>query len=223
MRPSRTIHGAGTGAWREWILALCLPLAFVGGPSPVSRADDPDEVRAAPAIQPGSTHNDGDEVRRQMVMCGPNSLYMLLAFHDVPVDSGAIEKYVPTHREGMSLAELQEASNALGLRTEVRRCSIDELRDSFQSPVIGYLLGPPRHYVVVIAMTEDGVTILDGTTGQRNTVPSPWLKERWSGYVLIPIPGRSIYWVSVAMSLIAWMLMLGWLFAHGKVSRSKGR
>jgi ABC-type bacteriocin/lantibiotic exporter with double-glycine peptidase domain len=118
-------------------------------------------------------------------MCGPNSLYMLLALHGVSVDRRRMKEYIPSHREGMSLLELQEASNELGLKTEVRQCSIDELRRVFDSPVLAYL-HKDSHYVVVIAMTDESVTVLDGTTGERSAFSTQELSEVWSGYVLMP-------------------------------------
>jgi ABC-type bacteriocin/lantibiotic exporter with double-glycine peptidase domain len=132
---------------------------------------------------------------------------MLLALHGVPVDHRMIEKYIPSQREGMSLDELQEASTALGLRTEVRHCSIDELCRRFQSPVVAYLVDDIRHhYVVILGMTHDTVTILDGTTGERYTVTNKWLEKSWSGYVLMPEAGPSVLWLLLAISLFSWLL-----------------
>jgi len=133
---------------------------------------------------------------------------MLLALHDVPVERTIIEKLTPLHRKGVSLAELKEASNALGLKTEVRRCSIDQLRRSFQSPVITCLVsGSDYHYVVVIELTDDSVTVLDGTTGERNTFPCQWLNQFWSGYVLIADSGPSVPLLLLAVSLFGWLLL----------------
>jgi len=145
---------------------------------------------------------------------------MLLGLHEVPVDRRMIEKYIPSHREGMSLADLQEASTALGLKTEVRRCSLDALRRAFQSPVIAYVEDSSAHYVVVIAMTDSSVTFLDGTTGERNTAPNWWLNERWLGYVLMPDSGHSVSWLLLAISLLGWLL-LGFLAVKGSLRKER--
>jgi len=142
-------------------------------------------------------------------MCGPNCLYLLLALHDVPVEYGVVEQHTPEQPQGMSLLELQQATNRLGLKTHVRRCSIDELGRSFQSPVIALL--NQDHYVVVTHITDSTVTMLDGTTGERDTVPRRWLQDRWSGFVLVPSPSwfsGSAVWGYVAISFLAALLLV---------------
>jgi hypothetical protein len=165
-----------------FILTLLLSFAF----KEISLLQMHQSMPGAPAE--GSTLRD-TEARRQLALCGPNSLYMFLALHDLPVDGRVIEKYIPSHREGMSFVELREACNALGLGAQVRRCSIDDLCDLSDLPAIAYLTGP-SHYVLVIDITSHSVTFLDGTTGAKETVNRTWLNRFWSGYVLIANPGR---------------------------------
>jgi hypothetical protein len=143
---------------------------------------------------------------------------MLLALHEVAVDPRAIENYIPSHREGMSLLELQDATTALGLRTEVRRCSFDELRRAFESPVIAYVVDRAPHFVVVVDVTEDSVTVLDGTTGERRTLTSQTLNNIWSGYVLAPASGLSVFWLFLAIAPCA--LLLGGLTVRGFFKRT---
>jgi hypothetical protein len=194
------------------LLAVSLPGTLFSVP-----ARGRDEVQPAPPSPPSPAPYDPGRAQRAVVMCGPNSLYMLLKLHNVPVDHGVIEKHIPSNREGMSLLELQEASNALGLRTQVRRCSIDELQRTFRSPVIAILNlegGPHHHYVVIVDITQDTVTALDGTTGEKNTFPTRWLKRGWPGYVLMPVSGPSISWLLLAVSPVGWLL-LGFLAVKG--------
>jgi ABC-type bacteriocin/lantibiotic exporter with double-glycine peptidase domain len=133
---------------------------------------------------------------------------MLLALHDLPVEHAAIEKYTTADREGISLDEIKDATNALGLRTHVRYCSLEELRRTFRSPILVRLrYGIRHHYVVMIGMTSDTVTLLDGTTGAMEKHTIPWLEARWSGYVLMPDEGLPILWLGLGISLCAWTLL----------------
>lgn len=204
---------AAADAWRGKILVLSLLVAFLTGTWCFGWANEGDDDQSLPLPQFDANQNHAERVWRQTVMCGPNSLYMLLALHNIPVDHRMIEKYVPSHREGMSLTEMKQASNALGLRTEVRRCSIDELRRGSQLPVIAYLIKDPHylianpHYVVVYGMTGDSVNVLDGTTGERMTFSSQKLNGIWSGYVLMPESGLSVSGLFLAFSLFGWLLL----------------
>ncbi len=209
MQGSRSIASAGVCAQRAFILLLFLLVASItaiwlfgatvggGGNRPMPSLP----FRSAPG-------GDFDELRRNRLMCGPNSLYMLMSLHDVPIDYGAMEKDISWHSQGMSLLDLQKTSSTLGLRTEVRYCSINELRRGFRSPVIACLeIGSRYHYVVVIEITDDSLTMLDGTTGERNTVPRRWLNAFWSGYVLVPDSGFSASWLILAVPLFVWLLL----------------
>jgi ABC-type bacteriocin/lantibiotic exporter with double-glycine peptidase domain len=199
------------GAWKGWLLALSVFALFL----PTKK----DVVSAAQVSQAEPFHDDADQLRRQSVMCGPNCLYMLLALHDVSVHDRSLAKDITSHSEGMSLLALQEACGVQGLRTEVRRCSIDELRRTFQSPVIAHLNS--RHYVVVIDMTDDFVTVLDGTTGEKRTIPNQHLSRLWTGYVLIVDSGVSASWVFMVVSAFVWLLV-GW-FVRRRFSGDNGR
>jgi hypothetical protein len=167
------------------IVAVFLAVASMLWVRPGARAIGGEMDELTTPISPQSRPRRPDSVARQAVMCGPNSLYLLLGLNGIKVDASEIEKLVPLHQDGMSLTEMRDASNALGLRTKVMRLSLAELRHNFQSPFIAYL-NFDQHYVVVIDVDEKTVTMLDGTTGDKEEVSITWLEKRWSGYVLMP-------------------------------------
>lgn len=201
------------GSLRLWLLPVLLHGAFLAGYWSFAQSDNRNAIRSASA--PPSSRYDVDPVFRQTLVCGPNSLYMLLRLNGVSADRGIISKYTHLHPQGMSLAELREASNSLGLRTEVRRCSLDEFRRQFELPVIAYLLSDvrahdvddvPGHYVVVIGIGNGTITMIDGTTGERRRdLVGQWLAKRWSGYVLVPNNTHSISWLFLATLPFGWM------------------
>jgi ABC-type bacteriocin/lantibiotic exporter with double-glycine peptidase domain len=124
----------------------------------------------------------------------------------VPVDQKRFGEYMQLHGEGMSLAELKEAAGALGMTTTVRRCSIAELQKNYQLPFIAHLAMITPHYSVVIDISDDKLTLLDGTTGKIETLRRSWVEERWSGYVLLPQTGATPSLLFIGASLLSWLL-----------------
>ena len=58
-------------------------------------------------------------------------------------------------------------------------------------------------------MTEDKVTVLDGTTGEMRTITRSYLEGIWSGYALVPDDhGLGSRWPFVAgLSLVCWLTL----------------
>jgi len=198
-------------------LAIFLAAASMLWLGPCARAIGGERDESATPRSPQSRPRRPESVARQAVMCGPNSLYLLLGLNGIKVDVSEIEKLAPLHQDGMSLTEMRDASNALGLRTKVMRVSLDELRRNFQFPVIAYL-NFEQHYVVVVDVDEKAVTLLDGTTGDKDEYAIEWLEKRWSGYVLMPEQDRFPWlWLGAGFGLA---FVVGFVCA-ARVSRIK--
>jgi ABC-type bacteriocin/lantibiotic exporter with double-glycine peptidase domain len=190
------------------ILLLFLPIAIITALWFFGNLGGKDKGSSMPSLPFPSVPDDLDGLQHKHLMCGPNSVYILLSLHDISVDYGTMEKAIPWHTQGMSLLDMRETCSSLGLKTEVRYCTIDELYCKFQSPVIACLkTGFQYHYVIVIEVTDNLVTMLDGTTGERNTVPSRWLNKFWTGYVLAPVSGFPVSWLLFVVSLFGWLLI----------------
>src|SRR2546426_6554112 len=112
MRRDKNIASVWTGATWMGKPLIIVPLLALAGVSAGTNGGDEAEPRPAGPVLGG---NDASQKFPQRLMCGPNSLYILLALHGMSVDHGVIEKCIPSHSEGMSLSELRDASNALGL------------------------------------------------------------------------------------------------------------
>jgi ABC-type bacteriocin/lantibiotic exporter with double-glycine peptidase domain len=170
---------------------------------------DPDQVNSAAPYPKSSA-----QPVREALLCGPNSVYMLLALCDIAVDHRVIDQWRPSHSEGMSLSEIQQMSMENGLPADIRQCSLDELKDSVQFPVIAHLnLKTGTHYDVILGVDDTRVHVLDGTTGAMQAWPHEWLRGCWTGYVLIPRPPSSIRSLAAVVCIAIIVLALSYTWS----------
>ena len=163
---------------------------------------DSERPQPPPSLSSSSTPSRIYEGGRGTRVCGSNALYMLLGLYGIPVDEEQFGATVPVNDDGTSLAELQEAAGALGLEMSVRRCSIEELQKHFRWPFLAHLTMVPPHYCVVIDISDDSVTFLDGTTGELETLRRSWVEAGWSGYVLLPRTSDKISPIVLGASML---------------------
>jgi len=134
---------------------------------------------------------------------------MLLSLHSKPVDESLFTRYYPTHQDGLSLLELQEAATSMGLPSEILRCTYEELYQSFNSPIIAYLTGEGAHYVVVHSVDSESISILDGTTGEEERLTRKEFERLWSGCILRPREASEytlLFYLS--LTVLGWTVLL---------------
>lgn len=149
-------------------------------------------------------------MRQDAMMCGPNSLYLILRLYGIPFEPDAIKKrYIPSHPKGMSLLELRDACEAFGLKAQMRQCSVTQLCKNFRSPVIAYTTwyhGESRHYVVLLAVENDRVCLMDATTGRIIKTTPQKLENIWLGYILVPSLGGGNSMLALGISVLLWLI-----------------
>jgi hypothetical protein len=197
-------------------LVAVLLTALPGQAEPASGAD-PD----APDV-PGPPAPEGIGARAELV-CGRNSLYLLLKLLDRPVTFAQVEAAVPVGPHGTNMLQLRNAALDLGLADAgVYRCSFDDLVGC-PKPLIAHLtlpLNPAEagaaeagHYVVVLSADQEHVTYLDGSFGTTRVSGTGQFRKRWSGHVLLPAgsPGGSwVGWGTLAVPCLVVPLGLGY-------------
>jgi hypothetical protein len=118
--------------------------------------------------------------------CGANSLYVFLRLHNVGCSLADVRDEVRVTDHGASMRELKEAAGRHGLDAVVLSASPAELFTRL--PAIARLSatgGEDRgHYVVVTRADENGVQLIDGTTGRLNQVARAAFEREFSGYAL---------------------------------------
>jgi hypothetical protein len=144
---------------------------------------------------PGSRPDPGlPALPVKSLVCGPNSLYMLLKLQGRPVTFPQVAQELGSDNMLTSLLELHKSAARLGLSTRIRRCSLEDL-GRCTTPFIahtrtGYFLGDVQigHYLLVLKVDGDVLQVVDGTTGfvfrtRRSKIARSKL---WTGYVLEP-------------------------------------
>lgn len=148
--------------------------------------------------------------------CGRIALYILLRLEGKPTSMEDLKSTVPVDAEvGTSMAELQEAGNALGLATEVQFVKPRELR-SLGFPYVLHgktgLKSKTGHFLVVVDRNPK--------TGALAAIDPVWQSFEWyaeqavlssySGYVLVPKRPRTVEFACLAvLTTMAALLWIG--------------
>jgi ABC-type bacteriocin/lantibiotic exporter with double-glycine peptidase domain len=135
---------------------------------------------------------DDQRVQKMRVICGPNSLYLLLRTWNVPVTYTEVDRQLPTVERGTTLLALRQTAAHFGLPTRVRKCTAESLK-ALNLPSIVHLRanfrvdGRGTHYVLLYAISESGLVCIDGTTGLREDITWAKFHQYWTGYVVEPV------------------------------------
>jgi Peptidase C39 family len=133
---------------------------------------------------------------REQRACGVNCLYTMLRIHGIQCDYQNLtdELYAVSPNGFNSLTDLKEAAGRRGLAVEVGRTTPEALI-TLTKPVVAHIepleAGGSGHFVVVLAVDEETVQCMDGTTAMVRKRSWREFAERWSGHILYPVPPAS--------------------------------
>ncbi len=116
--------------------------------------------------------------------CGQNCLYAYLALNGRRVDLEEIERRVPLTEQGSSLADLRSVAADAGVPSRVVLSDAKGL-GRWPMPAIAHLHSRDGHFVVVVEVRPDSITVADLTTGEVGEWPTERFHEVWSGYLLV--------------------------------------
>lgn len=163
---------------------------------------------------------DDNERLDRVFACGPTSLYALLKLYGKEVRYEHVYRNFDrddmSRRYGCSLADLKEVADKNSLPCEVLKLTSSELR-SLNRPVIGFqpaldhdVDGRSGHFIVVTAVLDDRIHVLDGYTGEAMNWTSEYWDRTWNGYTLVPTDGRSgnIGRTVMYASVVFWIVLL---------------
>jgi predicted double-glycine peptidase len=126
--------------------------------------------------------------------CGPAALATLLRYYlDVPTTENEIARLASVNQFGTTLAGLEYATEAKGAGADSFRmtpATLEKQLQSYPTPVLVRLLLPEPHFLLVLGMENDLVTLADPGSGNI-MMPQTAFFRRWlipgtkEGYVLV--------------------------------------
>ena len=121
--------------------------------------------------------------------CGAASLRMLAHYFELPVaPEGALAR-VPISSKGLTLSEMLQVAQSLGLMGQAVRISRAQV-GYVQVPAIAHLTS--GHYVVLFRIDQNGILVGDPATGLV-TLGAAHFLDQFSGYLLLLRPSHSNY------------------------------
>ncbi len=119
--------------------------------------------------------------QREVADCGLAALVMVARYHEVALSLPQLRCSIAVGPAGVNLLTLERAATALGFRAQAVRLGLDQLA-AVRLPAIAHCLD--GHYVVVWALSSDGVVVGDPASGIL-TLPLPAFQQSWSRNLLI--------------------------------------
>jgi hypothetical protein len=126
---------------------------------------------------------------REILRCGPNSLYLFLVLSGHSEVTLEQLENVPVSPEGTSLASLREVARQFNVETEIRRYDFEEI-DRIPLPAIGQFRTTSAsltalHFDVIYRVDSENVYLLNGTTGEPFFIRRrPNLRRWWTGVAM---------------------------------------
>jgi hypothetical protein len=114
--------------------------------------------------------------------CGQRCLEHIARYYRVSDEARQKGVEALPEKKSHSMLELQEAFAAMGIPTDGRNLSIDDVR-SLQRPIVAHL--DNNHFAVVETVGENEVLLLDNE--YRESLPLAQLQKRWEGNALVPL------------------------------------
>jgi ABC-type bacteriocin/lantibiotic exporter with double-glycine peptidase domain len=193
------------------VVIVLYPLS---GDNGLARAGDSGSLKSAPDVSKQTANP-------KTLVCGPNSLYMLLRMCGRPVTFEQVARQCGSDNRWTTMLELRDAADRLGLATRVRRGTLDDL-DSFSLPFIAHSRSQfgvaandnVGHYLLVVNVGETTVDFVDGTCGDLVSYPRDRFMKYWTGYLLEPSSiildwsWRKVILSSLALSAVLALVVL---------------
>jgi len=142
-----------------------------------------------PMFPLAETNNAAISAYRDVFMCGPNSLFMLLILSghaDVTLER---LKNIPMDLEGTSLLNLRDAAREFHMETEIRHYQPQDV-DPVPLPAIVQFKSygssiTAHHFNLLYKVDARRAYMIDGTSGVGISCARSRLPDWWTGYALI--------------------------------------
>ena len=122
------------------------------------------------------------------VRCAANAVYLTLRLCGDEVEFDRVHQLLPDRPNGCSLLEVKEAFQEFGHDAVVEKWTVEDL-PNLNFPVIAHLdsgegTSLAGHFVVIRSIEDDRLNLIDGTTGNFDSVTMDWFDEQASGNIV---------------------------------------
>lgn len=173
-------------------------------------------IGVCPEIALGDGNAAENHFLRQVMRCGPNSLFVFLIMSGHPEVTLEQCDNLPISHEGTSLLAMREAAQTFHVDTEIRHFRPEDV-DLLILPAIGQFrrsgtLGE-SHFMVIYRVNAERMYVIEGITGERLSFNRSRLSDFWTGIAMSEKQStgiQAIYgWPTLAMFLVVTDIVVG--------------
>src|SRR5258708_13288214 len=126
--------------------------------------------------------------------CGVACLAAVASHYDMRLSVAQIRQLTGTDQSGTSIFGLVQASKQLGIIAKAVKAQTDEL-SGIAFPAIAHVVvrGKHFHYVVVLRIKKNRVTVMDPASGRFSRYPIHQFQQMWTGVLVVLAPGISFH------------------------------
>lgn len=130
--------------------------------------------------------------QRDITDCGAACLAAIASYYKLSIPVARIRQMAGTDRKGTNVLGLVEAASKMGFMAKGVRGETDCLK-KIPKPAIAHFIVDKvlHHYVVIIKVTQKKITIIDPADGELHHLTIEKFRERWTGVLVIVIPGET--------------------------------
>jgi ABC-type bacteriocin/lantibiotic exporter with double-glycine peptidase domain len=168
---------------------------------------------------------EDESIWRSRARCGVNCAYLFLKLHGYDVDYDAVLAHIPVSAAGSTMEDVRRYISSKGTNAVAIRATPPDLM-ALTLPVIAHVepedpefffVGERGHFVVVVGLSSETVTYIDGTTGAIHDQDMAEFVRTWSGRLIV-VQGRSsrmliaivLMGSGLLTFLVVWVLRTRW-------------
>jgi ATP-binding cassette, subfamily C, bacteriocin exporter len=147
--------------------------------------------------------------QRDFSDCGVACLAAVASHYDMRLSVAQIRQLTGTDQSGTTIFGLVQASKNLGFIAKAVKAHVDELSD-VAFPAIAHVIlrRTHLHYLVVLKIKKNRVTVMDPATGRFSKYSIQQFQQIWTGVLVLMAPGNSFQPCDQRHSRFAWYLQL---------------
>lgn len=164
--------------------------------------------------------NGADHAAKSRLTCGHRAALSFVHAAGFAREQELAKIRTITRADGVSLLDIANSLNIRGRICEMRQLSPSELRSNL-CPILVHLKSGHAgtnigHFVVLLAVGNDGLTIVEPIVGRRENWSWGYFSDRWTGNCILALQRpNSESLLLAALFTVNCGLLMWWVIAHG--------